>query len=129
MNVQSSFGAHQLNVLVVGLEGTGAQDVAESLEQVGLDTAVEAMEVPYAEAANPSGRLSVGSFVPDLIVLVTDSTQQNVSKSRNIVRILNKQFLGVEKIAVANKQSEPDLLSIEEVGQVLGLTTYERTSV
>jgi hypothetical protein len=125
--IQSSLGAHQLNVLVVGLDGTEVQDVARSLKQVGSDTRVEAMEVPYAEVANPSGRLGIGDFVPDLIVLVTDSTQQNVSKSRNIVRILNKQFLGVEKIAVADKQSQPELLSAEEVGEVLGLTTYERT--
>ncbi len=125
-SIQSSLGVHQLNVLVVGLEGTEVQHVASSLEKVGSDTRVEAMEVPYAEVANPSGRLVIGNFVPDLVVLVTDSTQQNVSKSRNIVRILNKQFTGVEKIAVANKQSQPELLSPEEVGVVLGLTTYER---
>lgn len=121
-----SHGVRQLNVLVVGLEGTRVRDVAESLEEAKSDTVVEVLQVPYVEVANPTGRLSVGRFVPDLIVLVTDSTQQNVAKSRNIVRILNKQFPNIEKIAIANRQNQPGILSTEEVGEVLGLTTYER---
>jgi hypothetical protein len=111
---------------VVGLEGIGVREVAGSLRESGSDATVEVMELAYTQVANPTGRLSVGKFVPDLIVLVTDSTQQNVSKSRNIVRILNKQFVGVEKIALAGKSHQPEL-SAEKVGEVLGLTTYERT--
>jgi len=115
-----------LNVLVVGLEGVGVRGVAGSLDEIGSDTAVQILELSQRQVANPSTRLRVGMLVPDLIVLVTDSTQENVTKSRDLVKILNKQFRGVEKIAIANRPNQPGLLSVEEIGAVLGLTTYER---
>ena len=117
---------HRLNVLVIGLEGAGARDVAASLAEARSDTVVKVFESSYQQVANPTGRLSVEGFAPDLIVLVTDSTRQNVTKSRSIARILSKQFPGVEKIAIANKRGQSGVLSVEEVGEALGLTTYER---
>ena len=115
-----------MNVLVVGLEGAGARGVAVSLEEEQSDTVVRVQESTYSHVANPSNRFNVGGFVPDLIVVVTDSTRENVTRSRSIARILSKQFPGVEKIAIANRQGQPGLLSVEEVGEALGLTTYER---
>jgi ADP-ribosylation factor-like protein 4 len=59
-----------------------------------------------------------------LSVLVTDSTEENVEKTKEIYERFSKH-MGSKVIAIANKQDLPGALSAEDVQKRLGIKTYE----
>jgi small GTP-binding protein len=59
-----------------------------------------------------------------LSVLVTDSTEENVRKTKEIYERFSNH-IGSKVIAIANKQDLPGALSAEDVQKKLGIKTYE----
>ncbi|TXT59498.1 MAG: Small GTP-binding domain protein [Promethearchaeota archaeon] len=59
-----------------------------------------------------------------LSVLVTDSTEENVKKTKEIYERFSNH-IGSKVIAIANKQDLPGALSAEDVQKKLGIKTYE----
>jgi small GTP-binding protein len=58
-----------------------------------------------------------------LIMVVTDSTREDVEKSREIVSRLQKSN-GAKIIAIANKQDQANSLNATQVQKILGVKTY-----
>lgn len=116
----------ELNVLVVGFSAAGTKRTADALKGSDLGTVVRTIEWAQPPSENFPSRIEVGGFVPDLVVVVTDSSVENVTRSRGITRVLSKQFPGTEKIAIANKPGESGSLSTEQIAEILRLTTYAR---
>jgi small GTP-binding protein len=64
-----------------------------------------------------------------LAILVCDSTEQNVKKTKEIYERFERN-LGTKIIAIANKQDLPGALSAHEIQKRLGgLTTYGMTAI
>jgi len=63
-----------------------------------------------------------------LAVLVCDSTEENVRKTKEIYERFSR-FLGSKVIAIANKQDLPGALKAEEVQKRLGLRTYGMSAI
>ncbi len=59
-----------------------------------------------------------------LIVVVTDSTLENVVKSRFFVRLIKEEEPEASVVALANKQDLPGSLPPEKVEEILGVKTY-----
>lgn len=59
-----------------------------------------------------------------LIVIVTDSTLENVVKSRFFVRLVKEEEPEANIVALANKQDLPNALPPEKVEEILGVKTY-----
>lgn len=59
-----------------------------------------------------------------LIVIVTDSTLENVVKSRFFVRLVKEEEPEANMVALANKQDLPNALPPEKVEEILGVKTY-----
>ncbi|RDE15181.1 MAG: hypothetical protein C4K49_06650 [Candidatus Thorarchaeota archaeon] len=115
-----------MNVLVVGYSGAGTKGIAQALGGPDTGTVVRTVELTQAESEDFPSRIEVSGFVPDLVVVATDGSLENVTRSRHIARVLNKQFPGTEKIAIANRPSELGSLSTEKISEILGLTAYAR---
>jgi small GTP-binding protein len=63
-----------------------------------------------------------------LTVVVLDSTEENVSKTKEIVDRFSN-YLGSKIIAIANKQDLPDTLSAHDVQRKLGIRTYGMSAI
>jgi small GTP-binding protein len=65
----------------------------------------------------------------DAIILITDSTEQNVHESRFFVELSRKEAPYARFTVVANKQDLPGALSIERISEILdcGLYGYKTT--
>jgi len=65
----------------------------------------------------------------DAIILITDSTEQNVYESRFFIELSRKEAPYARFTVVANKQDLPDALSVEKISQILdcGLYGYKTT--
>lgn len=64
-----------------------------------------------------------------LAVLVTDSTEDNVQKTKEIYERFSR-FIGVKIIAIANKQDLPGALNANTVQNKLGgIKTYEMSAI
>ena len=63
-----------------------------------------------------------------LICLVTDSSPENVAKSKEIVDKY-KKFNGAKLIALANKQDLPNSMSPKEIEKALGITTIGMVAI
>lgn len=70
--------------------------------------------------------LTWDKFIRDssLIIIVTDSTLENVVKSRYFVRLVREVEPEANILSIANKQDLPDALPPEKVSQILELETY-----
>lgn len=65
-----------------------------------------------------------------LILLITDSTYQNVSSSKKIITNLVQRYFKETKIVViANKQDLPNRLTPKFIEKILGFTTYGMISI
>ncbi len=58
-----------------------------------------------------------------LVMLVTDSTREDVEKSKRILDTLHK-VQGAKIIAIANKQDQTNHLNAMQVEKILGVKTY-----
>ncbi|MFX0080857.1 MAG: ADP-ribosylation factor-like protein [Candidatus Hodarchaeota archaeon] len=63
-----------------------------------------------------------------LAVLVCDSTEDNIEKTREIYSKFSR-YIGSKIIAIANKQDLPDALSAEQVEKKLGIPTYGMSAI
>lgn len=63
-----------------------------------------------------------------LTVVVLDSTEDNISKTREIIERFSN-YLGSKIIAIANKQDLPEALSAQDVQDKLGIRTYGMSAI
>lgn len=63
-----------------------------------------------------------------LTVLVCDSTEENVEKTKNIYDKFSR-YLTAKVIAIANKQDVPGALSAKQVQKKIGVRTYGMSAI
>ncbi len=63
-----------------------------------------------------------------LAVLVCDSTEDNISKTKDIYKKFSR-YLDAKIIAIANKQDLPDAMSAKKVQKKLGIRTYGMSAI
>lgn len=64
-----------------------------------------------------------------VVVIVTDSTLENVLRSKKLVSLVKEEVPDARIIGIANKQDLPTALTPERVGQILGIPTYELVAI
>ena len=64
-----------------------------------------------------------------IVMLVTDSTRDDVQKARKIVQKLQKSKNGAKLIAIANKQDEANKLNATQVEKILKVKTYPMVAI
>ncbi len=64
-----------------------------------------------------------------VVVIVTDSTLENVLRSKKLVSLVKDEVPDAKIIGIANKQDLPTALTPERVGQILGVATYELVAI
>ena len=64
-----------------------------------------------------------------VVVIVTDSTLENVLRSKKLVSLVNEEVPDAKIIGIANKQDLPTALTPERVGQILNVPTYELVAI
>ena len=64
-----------------------------------------------------------------VVIIVTDSTLENVLRSKKLVTLVKDEVPEAKVIGIANKQDLPTALTPERVGQILGLPTYELVAI
>ncbi len=64
-----------------------------------------------------------------VVVIVTDSTLENVLRSKKLVTLVNEEVPNAKVIGIANKQDLPTALTPERVGQILSIPTYELVAI
>ena len=64
-----------------------------------------------------------------VVVIVTDSTLENVLRSKKLVSLVKDEVPDAKVIGIANKQDLPTALTPERVGQILGVATYELVAI
>ena len=64
-----------------------------------------------------------------VVIIVTDSTLENVLRSKKLVTLVKDEVPDAKVIGIANKQDLPTALTPERVGQILGLPTYELVAI
>ena len=65
----------------------------------------------------------------DAILLMTDSTQSNIEKSKNFIDISSKAVPFARIAIIANKQDLPHAINIEEIENVIGQKTYAMVAI
>ncbi len=64
-----------------------------------------------------------------VVIIVTDSTLENVLRSKKLVSLVKEEVPDAKIIGIANKQDLPTALTAERVGQILGIPTYELVAI
>ncbi|MHA1653414.1 MAG: ADP-ribosylation factor-like protein [Candidatus Thorarchaeota archaeon] len=64
-----------------------------------------------------------------VVIIVTDSTLENVLRSKKLVSLVKEEVPDAKIIGIANKQDLPTALTPERVGQILGIPTYELVAI
>ncbi|NWF95677.1 MAG: GTP-binding protein [Candidatus Thorarchaeota archaeon] len=64
-----------------------------------------------------------------VVIIVTDSTLENVLRSKKLVTLVKEEVPDARIIGIANKQDLPTALTPERVGQILGIATYELVAI
>ncbi len=64
-----------------------------------------------------------------VVIIVTDSTLENVLRSKKLVSLVTEEVPDAKVIGIANKQDLPTALTPERVGQILGIPTYELVAI
>ncbi|MHA1935067.1 MAG: ADP-ribosylation factor-like protein, partial [Candidatus Thorarchaeota archaeon] len=64
-----------------------------------------------------------------VVIIVTDSTLENVLRSKKLVSLVKEEVPDAKVIGIANKQDLPTALTPERVGQILGVPTYELVAI
>ncbi len=64
-----------------------------------------------------------------VVVIVTDSTLENVLRSKKLVTLVKDEVPDAKILGIANKQDLPTALTPERVGQILGIPTYELVAI
>lgn len=64
-----------------------------------------------------------------VVIIVTDSTLENVLRSKKLVQLVRDEVPDAKIIGIANKQDLPTALTPERVGQILSVPTYELVAI
>ncbi|RDE17309.1 MAG: hypothetical protein C4K49_03265 [Candidatus Thorarchaeota archaeon] len=64
-----------------------------------------------------------------VVIIVTDSTLENVLRSKKLVSLVKEEVPEAKVIGIANKQDLPTALTPERVGQILSIPTYELVAI
>ncbi|UCE09218.1 MAG: GTP-binding protein [Candidatus Thorarchaeota archaeon] len=64
-----------------------------------------------------------------VVIIVTDSTLENVLRSKKLVQLVKDEVPDAKVIGIANKQDLPTALTPERVGQILAIPTYELVAI
>ncbi len=64
-----------------------------------------------------------------VVIIVTDSTLENVLRSKKLVSLVKDEVPDAKVLGIANKQDLPTALTPERVGQILGIPTYELVAI
>jgi small GTP-binding protein len=65
----------------------------------------------------------------DAVLLITDSSLENVEKSRYFVELIKEQTPHAHSAAIANKQDLDTALSVEKVEEILGIKAYSMIAI
>ena len=60
----------------------------------------------------------------DAVLLITDSTLENVEKSKFFTELIKREAPTAHQAAVGNKQDLPDAMTIMDIERHLGLKAY-----
>ena len=135
--VQRNFGA---KISIVGLSGVGKTTTSQL---------IKAEEIPLEHTPTITGKVCTikleginlylwdfagqnefdylwENFIAgsDVVLLMTNSTKENVEKSKYFLEISNKVVPFTRLAVIANKQDLPDAMSIEEIEKIMGNKAY-----
>ena len=65
----------------------------------------------------------------DIVILITDSTRQNILESRFFVNLIEKETPDAAVSVIANKQDLPGAMTPQEVQQMLGYQTFDMIAI
>jgi len=65
----------------------------------------------------------------DVILLVTDSTSENIEKSKFFLEVLKSQTPNTSVAVIANKQDLVQAMNAKEIEKILGFKTYSMTAI
>ncbi len=65
----------------------------------------------------------------NVVFLITDSTQENIEKSRFFIELMRQEAPDAHGAIIANKQDLPDALHPEQIEDILGLKTYAMVAI
>ncbi|MFX0010979.1 MAG: ADP-ribosylation factor-like protein [Candidatus Hermodarchaeota archaeon] len=65
----------------------------------------------------------------DAVLLITDSSLENVEKSRYFVELIKEQTPNAHSAAIANKQDLNSALSVEKIEEILGIKAYSMVAI
>ena len=68
-------------------------------------------------------------FGSDAVLLITDSTLENVEKSRYFIELIKDQTPNAHSAAIANKQDLENALSVEKIEEILGIKAYSMIAI
>ena len=68
-------------------------------------------------------------FGSDAILIITDSTLENVEKSRYFVELIKDHSPNAHAAVIGNKQDLPGALSVEKIEQIIGLHAYSMVAI
>ncbi|MFX1375831.1 MAG: ADP-ribosylation factor-like protein [Promethearchaeota archaeon] len=68
-------------------------------------------------------------FGSDAVLIITDSTLENVEKSRFFVELVKEHAPYAHTAVIGNKQDLPEALNIDKIQDILGLKTYSMVAI
>jgi len=68
-------------------------------------------------------------FGSDAVLLITDSSLENVEKSRYFIELIKEQTPNAHAAAIANKQDRENALSVEKIEKILGIKAYPMIAI
>jgi len=68
-------------------------------------------------------------FGSDAVLLITDSSLENVEKSRYFIELIKEQTPNAHAAAIANKQDRENALSVEKIETILGIKAYSMIAI
>jgi small GTP-binding protein len=68
-------------------------------------------------------------FGSDAVLLITDSSLENVEKSRYFIELIKDQTPNAHAAAIANKQDRENALSVEKIEKILGIKAYSMIAI
>ncbi|MFX1503711.1 MAG: ADP-ribosylation factor-like protein [Promethearchaeota archaeon] len=65
----------------------------------------------------------------DAVLLITDSTLENIEKSKFFLSLINEEAPYAHAAIIANKQDKQDALNVEEIERLMGLKAYSMIAI